>query len=113
MTLIFSDIKKKINEKKLSVETVAVGIGMTKEGLYAALKNESLKIRDLEKIADVLKMDIMDFFKGEKAEKNIQIAQNIKGNNHQSTSDCEKENVHLKELLAEKERTIQILLNNK
>jgi hypothetical protein len=38
---------------------------------------------------------------------------NIVGNRNRVTiSDYEKENVHLRELLAEKERTIQILMGN-
>lgn len=127
MPLIFSDIKKRMNEKNLSVETVAVGIGMTKEGLYAALKNESLKIRDLEKIALILNMDIREFFEVEKMEYNNNIFQtNNNGDNNNlintgtlnrpenlkvSENDYEKEITHLKELLIEKERLIQVLMN--
>ena len=109
--MIFNEIKKKINLKNLSVEDVALKIGMSKQGLYAALNNESLRVSDLVKVAGVLEIDVREFF-GEKGEKNnVNIAQNINGNNHQSIGECEEKVKGLEALLAEKERTIQILLN--
>ena len=109
--MIFSEIKKKINLKNLSVEDVALKIGMSKQGLYAALNNESLRVSDLVKVAGVLEIDVREFF-GEKSSNINQINTGVKmGNMEIKLSDCEKEKQHLEDMLAEKERLIQVLLN--
>ncbi len=109
--LIFSEIKNKIIQKKMTVEDVATKIGMSKQGLYAAFQNNSLKLSDFLKIAAVLEMDVRDFFGGEPTGININQVHSGIGDNRTTLSECEKEVEHLRALLVEKERTIQILLN--
>ena len=51
----YSKIKKIITEKNLRVKQfIEDKIGMTEGGFYQAIKNNTLKIRDLEKISEVL-----------------------------------------------------------
>jgi transcriptional regulator with XRE-family HTH domain len=96
----FNYLKDKIDQSKFTINSISSKIDMTAQGLSAALKNETLKIRDLEKIAEVLEVDIREFFGKEKYVQN------------EKSQDLEKEIAHLRELLAEKERLIQILLKS-
>jgi len=55
-----SVVSKKIKEiaksKGITIKNLAINIGMTEQGLYAAMKNNTLKINTLNKIADFLKV---------------------------------------------------------
>lgn len=118
------DIIKRLNYfieyKNITIWALEKKSGITKNSINNAIVNESRV--GVDKIANIianfpelspkwLLTGVGEMIeKGDSSEKNIQIAQNINGNNHQSISDCEKENKHLRELLAEKERTINILL---
>jgi transcriptional regulator with XRE-family HTH domain len=72
----------------------------------------------IELIADFFKVPI-DFFFDRKIDKSeIAIGHHVNGNGNKvsgdiSLSDAKREIEHLKELLVEKERTIQILMNQK
>lgn len=91
-------------------------IGISKATMYNIVNElSSPSAENLEKIADYFKIPIDSLF-----ERNVEIPGNyighhINGNGNQVTGDialseCQKEIIHLKELLAEKERTINILL---
>lgn len=63
--MIYSKIKKLLTEENLSVPQLAEKIGMTKGGLYAAIENNTLSVKTLEKIAEVFNVPITSFFEDE------------------------------------------------
>lgn len=97
--------------KKITSTQIAEAIGMTRQGFEKTLKEESLKVETLEKIADFFSLPVIAFFDGEKnPATTIQNSCNGLGNTIQiALSDCEKETRHLKEMLAEKEKRISLL----
>lgn len=58
----YSKIKRISQAKKVTIKSLAEKIGMTEHGLHASIRNNSLKIRDLEKIADVLNIPVVHCF---------------------------------------------------
>ena len=69
----------------------------------------------MEKIADFFKVPIDYFFDRSIETSSVNIGHHVNGNGNKvsgdiTLSECKKENEHLKELLSEKERTIQILM---
>ena len=69
----------------------------------------------IEKIADFFKVPIDYFFDRSIETSSVNIGHHVNGNWNKvsgdiTLSECKKENEHLKELLSEKERTIQILM---
>lgn len=60
--MIYSKIKKLLTDKNISVPQLAEKIGMTKGGLYAAIENNTLSVKTLEKIAEVFEVPIIYFF---------------------------------------------------
>lgn len=102
----FNKIKEIAKEKKINLSDIAIQLGMTREGFSGSLRDENLKVTALEKIAEILQVDITIFFRDEensnsdKNEVNKQIADYIK----------ELDYAH--KLLYEKERVIQLLLKN-
>lgn len=115
--LSFSDIKILIEQRNYTVHSFAPLLDMTGAGLTSALNKDTLKVRDLKKIAKLLDMDICDFFREEERTKSqtttIQNNANGLGNilNINQLNDPEKEIKYLKEMLIEKERLIQFLMN--
>lgn len=59
--MIYRRIQEIARERGLTILEVAEKIGMS-NGLYRTLRNKSLKVETLEKIAKVLNVDIEDFF---------------------------------------------------
>jgi transcriptional regulator with XRE-family HTH domain len=101
--------------KKITIRKLASMVGKEESTIQAIIKNGSTNTTTLEKIAQVLDVPVGTFFDdtpnnitanhGSVALGNHSVAGNI------SLSDCQKELEHLKQLLKEKERTIQILMN--
>ena len=60
-----NNIINRCNSAGLNIREVAEKIGMTYSGLYAALRNNTLKVETLERIAYLLKIDVADFFYNE------------------------------------------------
>lgn len=58
MTLYISKLKQVIKSKKYSVNEIADMISISGNGLHLALKNNTLKVRDLVKIAEILDVEI-------------------------------------------------------
>lgn len=92
-------------------------IGITEQSLYGYYNPDANPTsKTLEKIANELKCSLDYLFDRESESSNINIGHQVKGNGNKvlgdiTLSECRKEIAHLKELLAEKERTIQILMN--
>ena len=92
-------------------------LGTTKQSI-SNWENDNIvpSVDMLEKIADFFNMPIDFFFNREIDISNLNIGHQVKGNGNNVSGDItlseyQKEIAHLKELLAEKERTIQILMN--
>jgi transcriptional regulator with XRE-family HTH domain len=81
-------------------------IGMSKQGFYTMLNNNSLKVDTIEKIAAVLNIPVIDFFKNEEKQK-----ENIEVNDKDSKLDYKKEISDLNELIKFLEDTIDKLDN--
>lgn len=62
----YSLIKKLYQAQGLGVDELASRVGMSRTGLSAAFKNDTLRVETLEKIAEVLGVSPCYFFEGEK-----------------------------------------------
>lgn len=114
----YSNLKELLVKKNISITYLCSKINITPQGFHQMIRDESMKISVLEKIADVLEIDICEFFGKESETIVSHIQNNTNGDNHMTIGEWEKEAKHLRELLAEKEkalqekeRTIQILLS--
>jgi DNA-binding Xre family transcriptional regulator len=87
-------------------------LGITPVGLDSIIKGSNVRAGNLEKIADFFKVPIDFFF--DRDVYNLPEEQAIEGeeNKHEEMS-VSQENIYLKRILEEKERTIQILLSQK
>lgn len=112
----FEKLKDLILERRLTHKEVYEAAGIKRETFYSFKKTIAPNSGNLEKIADVLHCKIDDFFDREVESVSVNIGHKVRGNGNNvsgdiSLSECKKEVEHLKELLAEKERTIQILMS--
>jgi DNA-binding Xre family transcriptional regulator len=113
----FLCIRDLAESKNMTIRELSNTVGMTDSAMHALIKNGSTNTSTLEKIAQALDVPVGYFFDdtpnnitanhGSVALGNHSVAGNI------SLSDCQKELEHLKQLLEEKERTIQILMGKK
>jgi transcriptional regulator with XRE-family HTH domain len=60
--LNYSRFKNVLEVQKITLKFVAEKIGMTSHGLSAAFKNNTLKVRDLQSISEVLDVPVSTFF---------------------------------------------------
>ena len=98
----YSKLKKIASENNYTLDRLAIEIGMSVSGFHAAIRNNTLRVDNLEKAAELLKIDIVSFFN--QTEKTI----------HTNCYNCEKykiENEHLKLQLKDKEKIIYLLEN--
>lgn len=66
--LEYSKIKKEIAIKGYSIKSfIEDRIGLTEDGFYKAVRNHTLKVRDLEKISEELNVPISYWFEEEDA----------------------------------------------
>lgn len=105
-------IKKIAKNKDISIRQLCLKIEMTENGLSRALKNNTLKIETLQRIAIVLKVDIEVFFGGEKKKcKRCEILDK----DSKRLADCLEDANNLVRILAnninEKDNVISILQN--
>jgi len=118
-------IKQVAEKKGISIRKLAEVIEKTEQGLHSAIRNNTLKSIDLEKIAEVLQVPVSYFFEdGENPEISKKIIQNgsinnVGGqNNNNNANDaklqaCERENELLKQQIVDKERIIRMLEREK
>lgn len=107
-------IRDLLEKKKIAVGDLCEQAQITPQTLREAIKRNSTKTDILERIAHILNVPIGYFF-GEQAGivVNGENNQVHNGQGNQIMSSQEKEIEHLRELLAEKERLIQVLLSSK
>jgi hypothetical protein len=61
--LDYNKIKKEITSRNFSIKKFIEGkIGLTENGFYMAVKNDTLKVRDLEKISRALELPMTHWF---------------------------------------------------
>lgn len=110
---IIRDLAK---NKNITLKKVAELLGMTPVGLQKLMERNSTSTETIEKLAEILDVQAGIFFDGYvTTNQTIQGTGNVAsiyGNASVEFNEMnkDKEIVHLKELLAEKERTIQILM---
>lgn len=61
---LYDKIKILSKTQNLKIRDLAEKVDMTEAGFYKSFKNNSLKVETLQKIADVLAVDIREFFGG-------------------------------------------------
>ena len=113
------ELKKRLKGERYSITDLAEKLGMTRPNLSQALSVKDVKTGLVEDLARVLNLPISFFF-GEDAKCNnatVNGDSSVAAINSNVTMDSHevlKERIaHLEEMLAEKERTIQILINKK
>lgn len=109
-------IRELCETKDGGVKRLAEEIGMSEQNLHRCITLNKIQAGELEKIANIFDVPIGYFFDKDAGSSNINIGHQVKGNGNKvsgdiTLSECQKEIAHLKELLVEKERTIQILMN--
>ena len=108
-----------IDSSKYSKKEICQRVEISVQTLENTLKGAEIGSRKLERIADLFKVP-MDYFYDRDVEidEHWHIGHNVNGNGNKvvgdiSLNECRREIEHLKQLLKEKERTIQILLERK
>lgn len=112
-------IRSLLEEREISQVQFLKDTDISKSNLYVWLNSKSMPGADkLEVIADYFNVPIDYFFDRDILfdEQNANLGQQTKENgknvsNNIALNECQKEIAYLKELLLEKERTIQILMN--
>ena len=102
-------LKNSIKDSKVTFKEISNSVQMTEAGLRKSINNETLTISVFEKICDILELSPVIFFScdyhiGNHNQINNGVTQII-------TTNEQKEIEYLKQLLEEKERLIQHLLN--
>jgi transcriptional regulator with XRE-family HTH domain len=114
------NISKLMNERNVRKSELSRGLDVARNTLDDYLEERTfMKTDTLEKLAKFFNVSVGYFFN----EENASPCASINANNHSvalgnhsvtgniSLIDCQKELEHLREILEEKERTIQILMN--
>lgn len=108
-----------IKESGFTQETFANKVGLTRTGLVRAIEKETIKLRDLKKIAEVLNITIENLFQSIYSDTSYlnqsgtQVIQEGNSNSNKINSDNEKESKckielkHMKEKLKVLEQTIE------
>lgn len=117
-------ILKLLEERGFTKVSLFTHIGISKKGLDDIINGvHAPKVTYVEALADFFKVPIDFFFDRDINSSGINIGHQVKGNGNKvsgniTLSECQKELEHVKALLtekdkiiAEKERTIQILMN--
>ncbi len=106
-------IRRASEKYKGGLKHLASDIGMSEANLHRCISNNKIQAGDLEKIASLLGVSILTFFDEEPSQNAIASGKNSIAavNSEVNGNKALEEKVHLLEqLLKEKERTIQILM---
>lgn len=117
------EIIKKLSEKRDGgLKKLAVEAGMSEQNLHRCIRNNKIQASDLETIAKLLKVDIKVFFDGDLEDRQKHSIGAYATGDHSGASihgnvkindGCSTDIKLLQQLLAEKERTIKILMERK
>lgn len=113
--LIPDTIDNLIIERRTTKKALCEAIGISQQSLNNLKTGTEIGVNKLEAIADYFGVS-MDYFFGREDKVRRQVGHSVCGNGSSIHGDivldkCKQEVEHLKELLAEKERTIQLLLS--
>jgi transcriptional regulator with XRE-family HTH domain len=104
MSYIYEKIKKIASDKGITIRDVAQAADMTEGGFHAAVKNNSMKIETLQKIADFLSITLTSLFDETTENVSINTTSNF------SSSKKNKPDLNLYErLIDEKDKRINTL----
>jgi transcriptional regulator with XRE-family HTH domain len=93
------------------IRKLAGDIDMSEANLHRCIKSNNIQASDLEKVANIFQVPVSYFFdENKQSEININGNKNQVGNGNVIMEVQANEIEHLKRLLSEKERTIQILM---
>jgi transcriptional regulator with XRE-family HTH domain len=113
------NVKRIITEKGYTQKGAIHGAKMKRE-TFNSIVSESGNptAKSLETIANFLKCSIDDFFDRDVEYVSVNMGHTVQGDGNKvsgnvSLNECHKEIEHLKELLTEKERLIQVLMKEK
>ncbi len=117
--LLGDKIKKAINDKGITVTEFSKKINKSRNYVYAIFEKDSIDTSLLADIAKALSVPITSFFDDvESKQTYVSGNKNQIGNGNVIIDDCpaqlneaHKEIEHLKQIIEEKERLIQVLLN--
>jgi transcriptional regulator with XRE-family HTH domain len=105
-------IKELAEKRNINLSTLCAKAGIKKSTFWHMLGPKGNPGADkLDLLADLLECSVDDFFDRSGIEKQNVLSVNVNSNHHNVISVESSEITHLKELLREKERTIQILLD--
>lgn len=90
--MIYSNIESYLNKQGISKRKLAEEIGMSKNGFFSMFNNQTMTVEQLIKICEVLSISPCELFE----EKNETL----------NNSEAER-NIHLQQLVAEKEKQIK------
>jgi len=108
--MIYNKIKILLNQKNLTIDALSEKIDMTASGFHYAVKNKSLKVKDLQKIAEVLEVPVAYFFEeGEPSPVKKNISNNLEAENKKLLI----ENSQLKDEISKLKDKIINLIENK
>ncbi len=109
--LIISRLDKILKDKKISKKELFESIELTRQGFDYAIKNDSLRVKDLESIANFLNVPVSYFFGEEAGTKKINIhesAVNIGNGTANNKTNAENELEKCRAVLEAKEREIAL-----
>lgn len=108
----YNDLREVCTSKKISIKELTEQIGYTRQGLQSALDNQTIELRKLKSLCEVLKISIYEFFKDE----NQTVGNQLNDNENTLTSGLKREIELLKQQITDKEEIISLLkdkINNK
>jgi len=114
-------IKKLVEENRRTMVWLSGQIGMTNQNLYKCIEKNRIEAAALEKISNIFDVPITYFFNESIPDGNKitntnspnsgnNIQGNVSGSGHKISidlNDCQKEIAHMKEMLKEKDNTIE------
>jgi len=123
--MVYSNLKKILKQKKMTQKELSELIEMSENGFNRSIINDTLRFKDLRKIADVLGVKVYeldDNYSGQSITNNTSINGNSNFNNGNINSDCnscdqlkteiknlQKQIESCKDLLMAKNEIIQLL----
>ena len=107
----YNRLKELLKSNNYSVKSMAEKIGMSEQGLHASIRNDSLTVSNLEKIANALGVPVCSFFEEKTSSFEVGEQAPMYGTRH-ANFNCEKliqENEHLKKEIELKDKIINLL----
>lgn len=108
-TLTYNELQDLCYARKITIATLTNRIGLTRQGLLSALSRQSLGVRYVAAICNILQISPNQFFR--LPEQPIKIGNHVEQNGIVNTQQIQEGMDILREQLAVKDRQIETLLN--